>query len=236
MSNAKDVQNALAKLATLAKAKSSAWFFKTGPGQYGEGDQFIGVTLPEQRVVAREFKDLQLAEIEKLITSPIHEHRMTGLIILVNQFKKSDEAGRKSIYGFYLSHTANVNNWDLVDGSAADIVGAYLADKNKTILMQLAKSDLLWERRIAMISTFYFIKQSDPIEAFKIAEILMNDKEDLMHKAVGWMLREIGKKCGRPVLEGWLKAHYQTLPRTALRYAIEHFEPDRRQAYLKSLV
>jgi len=236
MSSSKDVVRELNSLATPQKAKASAWFFKTGPGQYGEGDQFIGVTMPEQRVVAKQFRDLPLAEIEELVTSPIHEHRMTGLIILVDQFKKADGASRKTIYDFYLAHTANVNNWDLVDGSAELIVGPYLQDKDKSILTRLAMSDLLWDRRIAMISTFHYIKQGDPTEAFKIAEILMNDKEDLMHKAVGWMLREVGKKCGREVLIDFLATHYQTMPRTALRYSIEHFDADTRQAYLKGKI
>lgn len=233
---ATDVQKALAAIATPERAKASAWFFKTGPGQYGEGDKFIGVTLPDQRKVAREFKTLPLNELDLLIQSPIHEHRMTGLIILVGQFKKADEAGRKQIYDFYLAHTDRVNNWDLVDSSASQIVGGYLHNMDRKILLQLAKSDSLWERRIAIIATAHFIGQSESEWTFRIADLLMEDRHDLIHKACGWMLREVGKKCGRDVLKGYLKTRYKAMPRTMLRYAIEHFDPKTRQMYLKGLV
>jgi 3-methyladenine DNA glycosylase AlkD len=232
---ATEVAAALRALATPEKAKASAWFFKTGPGQYGEGDQFIGVTVPEQRQVAKRFQGLPLTEVEKLIQSPIHEERLTGLIILVGQFAKGDDALREQIYNFYLAHTANVNNWDLVDSSAEQIVGGYLNDKDRYILERLARSDSLWERRIAIIATFHYIKQGQSEWTFRIADLLMNDKHDLIHKAVGWMLREVGKKCGHDVLEAYLKDRYLRMPRTMLRYSIEHFDPAKRQRYIHGL-
>jgi 3-methyladenine DNA glycosylase AlkD len=230
-----DLRRDLRAVATPAKAQASAWFFKTGPGQYAEGDQFIGVTVPEQRVIAKRYRDLPLEQTEQLVTSPIHEERLTGLIILVAQYERGDEAVRREIYNFYLSHTAHINNWDLVDSSAELIVGPYLQDRDRSILMKLAKSDSLSERRIAMLATFYYIKQGDSTEALKIAEILLHDPHDLIQKAVGWMLREIGNRCGRDVEEAFLLTHYQTMPRTMLRYAIERFEPERRQAYLRGM-
>lgn len=233
MSQLSKLRQDLKSLATPKKAEASAWFFKTGPGQYGEGDEFIGVTLPEQRLVAKSYRDLPLADIDRLIQSPIHEERMTALIILVWQFNHADAAGRETIYDFYLAHTNRVNNWDLVDGSTAEIVGGYLNDKDRLKLDQLARSELLWERRIAMVATWYFIRQAQSADTFRIAGILLPDRHDLIQKAVGWMLREVGKRCGHEVLEDFLRTHYQQMGRTALRYAIEHFDETRRQAYLK---
>lgn len=238
MPNLSDVSKALRFVATPERAKSNAWFFKTGPGQYGEGDQFLGVTVPQQRVVAKQFKDLPLYEVEKLIMSPWHEERLTGVFILVGQFQRGDESNKKAIYDFYMSHTGCINNWDLVDSSAGYIVGPWLEEKPQKmkILTKLAKSDLLWDRRIAMIATLYYINQGRADEAFDIIDILKNDSHDLIQKAVGWMLREIGKRVDRDLLIVFLDQNAATLPRTSLRYAIEHFSPSERAKYLNKVV
>lgn len=227
------IQQALRDLANPAKANNLKRFFKTGPGQYGEGDLFIGLTVPQIRSTAKKFRDLNLKEIQKLLKSKIHEERLTSLIILVNQFKKASPEKQKEIYDFYLQNTQYVNNWDLVDSSAAYIIGPYLEDKPKTILTTLAHSKNLWERRIAMLSTFHYIKKGENKEALRIATILLHDKHDLIHKAVGWMLREIGKNSGPQELEKFLQKNYRQMPRTMLRYAIEHFSESKRQNYLK---
>jgi len=214
-------------------------FFKSGPGQYGEGDKFLGLTVPVQRIIAKKHKDLPMADIGKLITSEWHEERLTALLILVDQYQKATQKNdgemQKQIYDFYLAHTANINNWDLVDTSADKIVGPYLHHRPEkgAILTGLARSTSLWERRIAMLSTFHYIRAGEPGEALEIAEILLNDTHDLIQKAVGWMLREVGKRCDRQLLVAFLNEHYQTMPRTALRYAIEHLSPETRQLYLK---
>ena len=226
------LKSGLRKLATPEKAKSSAWFFKTGPGQYGEGDKFMGVTVPEQRRIAGKFKDLPQKELEKLIKSPWHEERLTGLFILVSQYQRGSETFKKKIYDFYMSHTKYINNWDLVDSSSGYIVGPYLENKNKAVLTVLARSKNLWERRIAMIATFYYIKQGDADEALKIAGILLRDNHDLIQKAVGWMLREIGKRIDGQILISFLNIYAETMPRTALRYAIERLSKDKREFYL----
>lgn len=223
------IQEDLQKLASPSRAKSSAWFFKTGKGQYGEGDRFIGVTVPQQRVVAKKYKDLPLSEIEKLLRSPIHEHRLTGLLILVSAFNKS----KKQVYDFYLKHTEKINNWDLVDSSASYIVGEWLLDKPKErkILHTLAKSKNLWERRIAIVSSGAFINHGEFAETFAIAELLLKDSHDLIHKAVGWMLREVGKR-DQDAEEVFLRKYYNIMPRTMLRYAIERFSESKRHEYL----
>lgn len=231
------VRRALRRHARPAKAKVMQGFFKTGPGQYGEGDVFLGVTVPNQRVIARQFRDLPLAEVKKLLTSRVHEERLTALIILVGQFKRGDEATRRRLYDFYLKHTRWINNWDLVDTSAEYIVGAWL-DKDRglkssfPILNKLARSKNLWERRIAMLSTFHFIKRGNPKPALAIATILLNDKHDLIHKAVGWMLRELGEKCSLATEGAFLKKHAAHMPRTMLRYAIEKFPRAKQKRYL----
>lgn len=230
----REVKAALRELATPKKAKATVWFFKSGPGQYGEGDKFLGVTVPEQRKIAKQFKNLPLADVEELIISPWHEERLTGLFILVYKYNSADEETKNEIYNFYISHTKNINNWDLVDCSSEYIVGAWLAGKPEKmkVLLKLAESELLWDKRIAMLATFYFIKQGRSGEALAIAEKLVNDKHDLIQKAVGWMLREIGKKVGRQQLVDFLDKHAATMPRTALRYAIEHFDPAKRAHYM----
>lgn len=225
------LQNDLKKLARQDKANFLPRFFKTGIGEYGEGDLFIGVTVPEQRQIALKYKGLPLEQIEELLKSPIHEERLTALFILVHRFTKAAPEEQKQIYDLYLKNTKSVNNWDLVDSSAHFIVGAYLFERPRQLLYQLASSDNLWERRIAMISTYYFIKRGQFTDTLKIAEILLVDKHDLIHKAVGWMLREIGNR-DLKTEEAFLNKHYQQMPRTMLRYAIEKFSSEKRQHYL----
>lgn len=230
-----DVQKELRKHASLARKKASMWYFKTGVGDYGYGDKFIGVSIPDIRIVSKKFVLLSLPEIKKLLSSKIHEERMTALIILSYQFKKADKQMKKKIYDFYLKNTKYINNWDLVDVTVNRIVGAYLweyKNVNRKILYKLAYSKNMWERRIAIIATSYFIYQNDFTDTLKIARILLNDKEDLLHKAVGWMLREVGKR-SQEIEETFLKKHYRTMSRTTLRYAIEKFGEAKRKAYLK---
>ena len=217
------------------KAAFYPTFFKAGPGEYAEGDKFLGVTVPDQRMVAREFVDLPLAQIEKLLASEWHEERLTALLIMVMQFKRGDRATRKTIYDSYLSHTDRVNNWDLVDTSARDIVGGYMYEHPELLpkLDELAGSEWLWDRRIAMIATYYFLMKREPDVTIRLAEKLLHDEHDLMHKAVGWMLREMGKRVDQSLLIEFLDAHATEMPRTTLRYAIEHLSPDTRQHYLK---
>lgn len=230
---ADDVRADLRALGSPEKAKASAWFFKTGPGQYGEGDVFIGVTVPEIRKVAKRYMKLPVDQVEALLHSPEHEFRLAALVIWVQQFSKGNEATRRVIYQFYLANTRWVNNWDLVDLSCWEIVGSYLEPLDRSLLDQLAASDNLWERRIAIVSTAWFIRLGQPEDTLRIADILIADEHDLIHKATGWMLREVGKRCSREVLEAWLLPRYRTMPRTMLRYAIEKFEPEVRKAYLK---
>lgn len=228
---AKEPCKKLKALASPEAAKSAARFFKTGPGEYGEGDVFIGIKVPTLRTVAREFRILPLEEIELLLKSPIHEERYLALMILVLQGLKCDDAQRKAAFAFYLRNTEFVNNWDLVDCSAPQIVGGFLMNRSRKPLLQLAKSKSLWERRIAIVSTLHFIRHGDLGETLTIARLLLNDDEDLIHKATGWMLREVGKK-DQAVLEEFLDEYGTAMPRTMLRYAIERFTPERRRAYL----
>lgn len=229
--NAQEVELELRSLASPQRARSSAWFFKSAPGQYAEGDKFLGVTVPEQRKIARKYRDLPLLETKKLIISPWHEERLTALFILVAQYSKADKKIKKEIASFYHKNRRYVNNWDLVDSSAPYILGDYLTNHSRAVLLRLAKSGSIWDRRIAVLSTFAWIKQGDFTDAFKIAGILINDSHDLIQKAVGWMLREVGKR-DRKSLERFLDKYAATMPRTALRYAIEHFNPQNRQHYL----
>ncbi|MFH1290342.1 MAG: DNA alkylation repair protein [Nanoarchaeota archaeon] len=219
-------------LASPEKARILQNFFKTGKGQYGEGDIFLGVKVPESRAVAKKYKDLSFEEIKQLLESKIHEERLTALLLLVYLYQKSPD---KRLVEFYLANTKHINNWDLVDLTADKILGHYLEDKSRDILYKLALSELLWERRISIISTFYFIRDNDFKDSLALAEILLHDKHDLMHKAVGWVLREIGKK-DLNVLKDFLKKHYKTMPRTTLRYSIEKFPEDVRKKYLKGEV
>ena len=222
-------------LANKKQAEISQRFFKTGKGEYGEGDIFLGIKVPIQRKAASRFKDLPLKDIEQLLHSKIHEYRMTAIIILVNQFKKADEDVKEKIYKLYLRNIKWVNNWDLVDSSARYIIGEYLLDKPRDILYKLAKSKMLWERRIAIISTFAFIRDNDFADVIKLAKILLNDKHDLMHKGCGCMLIEVGKKSdqGEKELIKFLDKYTLKMPRTSLRYAIERLSEMKRKYYLK---
>ncbi|NOZ74358.1 MAG: DNA alkylation repair protein [FCB group bacterium] len=217
------------------RANNLQRFFKTGPGEYGEGDQFLGIRVPVLRQIARKSQLPDLDELESLMVSPVHEERFVALMLLIRLFRTGDSDGKKRIYNFYLAHTRYINNWDLVDCSAEHIVGAWLWDRDRSPLTTLAKSDLLWERRIAIIATFHFIKRLDFSPTLEIGELLLGDREDLIHKAVGWMLREVGNR-SRTTEESFLKKHYTAMPRTALRYAIEKFPENRRQEYLKGKI
>lgn len=206
-------------------------FFKTRKGEYGEGDIFYGIKVPEQRIIAKQFSDLSLGDLKILITSKVHEERLIAVFILVEQFKKGDDKKKNIIYEFYLKNRKGINNWDLVDLSAPKIVGAYLIDKEKDLLYKFANSKNLWEKRISIISTQAFIREHFFEDTLNISAILLNDKHDLIHKAVGWMLREIGNR-DLETEEEFLKKHYKTMPRTMLRYAIEKFPETKRKAYL----
>ncbi|MFC1727052.1 DNA alkylation repair protein [Patescibacteria group bacterium] len=229
---ASEVRNRLAQLRSPQKAKDLGRFFKTGPGEYGEGDVFWGLTVPQQRLVAKKFIDLPLVEIKRLLGDKVHEVRLTSLLILVSKFQKAGEKERQAIVDLYLKNTRFVNNWDLVDLSAPRILGAYLLDRDRSLLYKLAKSKNLWEKRISVLATFAFIREKQFRDSLKISEILLNDNHDLIHKAVGWMLREVGKQ-DQAIEEKFLKKHYRKMPRTMLRYAIERFEEKKRQFYLK---
>lgn len=234
--NLRQLRTQLRALATPEKAKASAWFFKTGPGEYAEGDRFIGITVPELRKIAREAKQTTREDALALLVSPIHEERLLALYLLIHQFEQGSLEVRQQIYTDYLAHTKYINNWDLVDSSAYHIVGSFLATKSaaaaRKVLLELAHSPLLWERRIAMVATFYWIKQGQPDHTLLIAKALLTDKHDLIQKAVGWMLREVGKRCRKTRLEEFLEKYSQQMGRTALRYAIEHFSKDVRNEYL----
>ncbi|MAG17906.1 MAG: DNA alkylation repair protein [Candidatus Diapherotrites archaeon] len=222
----------LKKVSTKERAKSNAWFFKTGKGEYGEGDLFLGVTVPDIRTVAKKFLYLSLTELKPPLKSKFHEERLAALLVLVECFKKADEKEKKKIFNFYLSNTKHVNNWDLVDLSAHKIVGEYLLDKDRTLLYKLVKSKSLWERRISVISTFAFIDGNDLEDTFKLSELLLHDKHDLIHKAVGWALREAGKKDKQKLVK-FLKKHKSEMPRTMLRYSIEKFSENERKLFMK---
>lgn len=228
----KKIKKRLKHLANKEKAEILQRFFKTGPGEYGEGDVFIGVKVPDLRKVAKNFQDIAIKDVIVFLESAIHEERLLALLILVSKYVKENETAKKEIYKLYLKKITFINNWDLVDVTAQHIVGDYLMDKNKEPLYSLANSEDLWERRIAVMATFCFIKRERYEDTLKIAKILLNDKEDLIHKAVGWMLREIGKR-DMVIEEAFLKKHYKEMPRTMLRYAIEKFPEPRRQQYLK---
>ena len=225
------VVSELASLADPARAKSSAWFFKTGKGQYGEGDQFLGINVPTQRKIALRYRDLPHAAVQKLLASKVHEHRFVALEILVAQFEAASGAEQTAIYKFYLANATRVNNWDLVDTSAPYIVGQYLLTRPRAILRKLAKSPLIWERRIAMVATFALIRAGETADTFEIARLLLGDSHDLIHKAIGWALREAGKQAPDQLI-AFLQTNYDELPRTALRYAIERFTSTERKRFL----
>lgn len=229
--NLKKITEELQKLQDPEKARILSGFFKTGKGQYGDGDVFLGIKVPQQRKIAKEFSGIPLEDMRELLKSNIHEFRLTSLLILVSKYKKENPDGKKVIVDFYLNNLENINNWDLVDSSAPYILGDFLLDNDRSILYELARSNNLWERRIAMLSTFAFIKNNEFEDALMISEILVADKHDLIHKAVGWMLREIGKRDIRKE-EEFLQKHCRKMPRTMLRYAIEKFSDDKRKHYM----
>lgn len=214
------------------KAQILSRFFKTGVGEYGEGDQFAGLTVPQCRTIAKKYKDSSLSDLSILIQSKIHEERLIALLIAIRQFQSSGLDTKQKIFNWYIHHTDRINNWDLVDISAPHIIGGFLIDKDKSIIFKFAESSLLWERRIAMLSTFHFIKNGDYADAIKIADMLLYDKHDLIQKAVGWMLREIGKRCDPKILEQYLDSKAATMPRTTLRYAIEKMPDRKKRAYM----
>ena len=233
--SASAVQEQLRALADPQTAQILQRFFKTGPGEYGEGDRFHGIKVPVVRKVANEFASLRLTEIRKLLRSALHEERLAALLILVRRFSNAEVKEKKRVYDFYLRHTQHINNWDLVDLSADKIVGAYLYEHSRAPLYTLAGSQLLWDRRIAIIATLHFIRHHDFDDTIGLAERLRDDNHDLIHKAVGWMLREVGKR-NQSALEEFLQEHYRQMPRTMLRYAIERFSEHRRKAYLQGMI
>jgi 3-methyladenine DNA glycosylase AlkD len=229
MNNLTKIKKEIKSAGNPDKAKILQRFFKTGNGEYGEGDVFLGITVPEQRKIAKKYNHLNLTELQELLNSKYHEFRLIALLILVEKYSENKEEA----YKFYLKNTRHINNWDLVDLSADKIVGRYLFEKNdNSILRKLAKSKSLWERRIAIMATFHFIKNKRYKECFEIIGMMLKDKEDLIHKASGWMLREVGKRISEAIEEEFLLMHYKTIPRTMLRYAIERFSEAKRKKYL----
>lgn len=228
---AKELQIRLRAAGNPDEAAFLSRFFKTGPGQYGHGDVMIGVRVPVTRAIARDFRDLPLREVERLLHSKIHEERLAALILLVERARAADDKTRRVLYELYLANAHHVNNWDLVDVSASDLVGAYLEHRSRRPIYRLAKSESLWERRIAVLATLHFIRRGDFADTLALARRLLHDREDLIHKAVGWMLREVGKR-DEAALTGFLDRHAAAMPRTMLRYAIEKFPPAQRQRYL----
>ncbi len=237
--NARAALSTLLSLGNAGAAKFASRFFKTGKGQYGEGDRFLGIRVPVLRSVARDLRDTGLEVALPLLKSGWHEARAVGLMLLVQLYERGDETTQKRIYELYLKSTKLINNWDLVDMSASQIVGAWLYGKpaeRQRVLSRLAKSKSLWERRIAVLATFYYIKKGEYGETLRIAQLLLKDEEDLIQKAVGWMLREVGKRIGEDKEESFLKHHYRQMPRTMLRYAIERFAEPKRKRYLMGLI
>ncbi|MBI5626395.1 MAG: DNA alkylation repair protein [Nitrosomonadales bacterium] len=226
-----EISKLLRNLADPVRAEHSVRYFKTGPGEYGEGDRFLGIRVPDIRTQVKKSEAISLEDIQMLLVSAFHEERLFALLLLVRKFAKGDEKEKTAIYNLYLNNTHRINNWDLVDSSASYIVGGYLESRDKQILYKLAKSASVWERRIAVISTFHFIGKNQFDDALKLAMQFLNDEEDLIHKAVGWMLREIGKR-NVAVEKAFLQAHYKKMPRTMLRYAIEKFPEQERKKYL----
>ena len=231
MLNASDALRELRALGDPEDARFLQRFFKTGKGEYGEGDVFLGIRVPATRRLARKYSELPLTEIRKLLQANEHEARLLALILLTVQYPRADQELQQKIFEFYLANTARINNWDLVDVSAPSIVGAHLYRRDKSLLDELALSTSLWERRIAILATAYFIKRGEYAVTLRIARRLLKDEHDLIHKAVGWMLREVGNR-DRDVLLGFLDRHYRAMPRTMLRYAIEKLEASRRAKYM----
>jgi 3-methyladenine DNA glycosylase AlkD len=229
---AASIRRKLRALADPGRVATLQRFFRTGKGEYAEGDRFIGVTVPQIRAVCRECRGTTIAELEELLQSAVHEDRLAALLLLVDAFTRGSDERKREIYDFYLANTARINNWDLVDSSAPQIVGAWLRERSKAPLTRLAKSRMLWERRIAIVATQDFIRQRRLDETFRIADLLIGDRHDLIHKATGWMLREAGKR-DEAALRGYLDGRHTRMPRTMLRYAIERLPERDRLAYLK---
>jgi len=230
--HAHTIRQTLRALADPSIAAQSQRFFKTGPGQYGEGDQFLGIRVPVLRSHLPAFRDAPLAAVLETLRSPWHEERLFALLLMVARFSWADRQDRDTLYGAYLAHTAHINNWDLVDCSAPQIVGAALEQRDRAILRELARSQSIWERRIAVIATLHFIRQSSFDDCLEVAELLLADRHDLMHKAVGWMLREVGKR-DLEIEERFLRRHASAMPRVMLRYAIEKLPESKRKNYLQ---
>jgi len=230
------IQREIRKKADKKKAEILQRFFKTGKGEYGEGDVFLGLQVPTSRVIAKKFSDLEISEIQTLLKSEIHEERLIAVLILVGQFKKGTPAQQEKIYKFYIKNAKRVNNWDLVDTSAEHIVGPYLLNRDRKILYKLARSKNIWERRISIMSTFHFIKKGEVGDTYALAEMLMHDNHDLIHKAVGWMVRESGKRADEKAMRKFLDQHAGKMPRTMLRYAIERLPEKVRKAYLNTRI
>ena len=226
-----DLERELKRAGSPAKAAVLARFFKTRPGEYGEGDQFLGLTVPQTRAIIRAHRDLPRVELAALLRSRFHECRLAALLLLAHRAERGDDAEQEKVLGVYLKHTQFVNNWDLVDSSAPQIVGGYLLNRERSLLRRLARSASLWENRIAIVATLAFIRRGDVDTTFDVAGLLLDHPHDLIHKAVGWMLREAGKQ-KRVALEAFLDRHAQVMPRTMLRYAIERFESEERMRYM----
>lgn len=232
MKQAAILQSQLRALSSPEVAVVLQRFFKTGPGQYGEGDVFLGIKVPPLRALAKQHRAAGLGTIAALLDSRYHEERLFALLLLMQWYQAADAAGQQAAFDLYLGNTQHINNWDLVDVSAPHIVGRHLQQRSRAVLDTLARSPLLWERRIAIVATFHFIRRNDCADTLRLAEILLRDEHDLIHKAVGWMLREVGKH-DLAALEAFLQAHHRSMPRTMLRAAIERFEPSLRQRYLQ---
>ena len=227
-----DIRKELQKMADPKKAKVLQRFFKTGPGQYGEGDIFLGVTVPDSRKLAKRYSNIGLGEVKVLLDSAIHEERIVALLILIQKYKDASGNGKAEIARFYLDNLKSVNNWDLVDLSAPSILGSFLMENDRSVLHRLARSSNVWERRIAIVSTLQLIRSGEFSDTLKIVQVLLHDDHDLMHKAAGWMLREVGKR-NASVEEVFLEKHCKDMPRTMLRYAIERFPEKKRMSYMR---
>ncbi len=228
----REIEKELESFSTHEKKEFLPYFFKTGKGQYGEGDEFLGVVVPDTRKVAKKYKAISFEDVVELLKNKYHECRLCALLVLIEKFKKADETEKEKIFDFYLSNTRYINNWDLVDLSCKDIVGNYLLNKPRNILYKLANSNLMWDQRIAVVSTYSFIRLNDFEDILKLSEILLHHKHDLMHKAIGWMLREVGKR-DKEVLCEFLDKYHKVMPRTMLRYSIEKFSVEERTHYMK---
>jgi len=232
MNIADQIKKDLRNISDPKKVEVLSHYFKTGEGEYGHGDKFLGIKLPDQRIVAKKyFKEASLKDVEELLKDPTHEFRLTGVIILTMKYPKATPEEKKEIYDFYLEHLEFINNWDLVDASAERIVGEYLLDKDRSIIYKLAKSDHLWTQRVSLLTTFQFIKHHEFEDALKLCEYFIKSDRDLIHKASGWMLKEIGKR-DEKVLIDFLDKHYKQMPRTMLRYCIEKLSDPQKKHYL----